>query len=118
MAMNQITGGPFQDASGNPLINGYLVFQLQHDAVIVGTGVITGGISVQVPLDSNGYIRGTTTGAPVNIWPNDQMAPSGLTYLVYAYDQYNRTAWSNPQVQPVLSSPSPYNVNNAWTPGP
>jgi hypothetical protein len=91
--------------------------QLQRDAAITGGGLVTGNISVRVPLDANGYISGTIAGTPVYIWPNDELTPTGGTYIVWAYDQYNRLAWDNPQVQQVLSTPSPFNAN-AWVPGP
>lgn len=113
----QITGGPFQDALGNPLSNGYLIFQLQHDAVAPNIGLILGNISVRVPLDINGYIQGTVTGAPVYIWPNNVLLPAGGTYIVWAYTSTNQLAWDNPQIQSVLSNPNPYNVN-VWVPGP
>jgi hypothetical protein len=117
MAKNQIVGGPFQDALGNPLANGYLIFQLQHDGAVTGTGMIMGNISVQIPLDANGNISGTSGGTDYYIWPNDQIVPAGGTYIIWAYDSNNRLAWDNPQVQQVLSSPSPFNVD-AWIPGP
>jgi hypothetical protein len=113
----QIVGGPFQDALGNALSNGYLVFQLQHDAVALNVGQIMGNVSVRVPLDINGYIQGTVSGAPIYMWPNNILLPAGGTYLIWAYDSSNRLAWDNPQVQSVLSSPSPFNVD-AWIPGP
>jgi hypothetical protein len=113
----QLVGGPFQDALGNPLSNGYLLFMLQHDAVALNTGQILGNVSVKVPLDINGYIQGTVTGAPVYIWPNNILLPAGGSYLIWAYDSVNRPAWENPQVQQVLSSPNPFNAN-AWVPGP
>lgn len=115
----QIIGGPFQDALGNPLANGYLVFQLQHDATVSGAvnGQIVGGISIRVPLDVNGFIQGTVSGSPIKIWPNDILRPGNTSYIVWAYDANNRLAFDNPQVQQVLSVPSPYNINN-WTPGP
>lgn len=113
----QIVGGPFQDALGNVLSNGYLVFQLQHDAVAVGTGQIVGNMSVRVPLDTAGHIQGTISGTPVLIWPNDVLLPAGGNYIIWAYDSVNKPAWDNPQIQQVLSLPSPFNVN-AWVPGP
>jgi hypothetical protein len=113
----QIIGGPFQDALGNALSNGYLIFQLQHDAVASGTGQIVGNISVKVPLDVNGYIQGTVTGAAVFIWPNNVLLPAGGTYLIHAYNASNQLAWDNPQTQSVLNTPSPFNVN-VWVPGP
>lgn len=112
----QIIGGPFQDALGEPLANGHLVFQLQHDAVALNVGQIVGA-SVKVPLDANGYIQGTIGGIPVFIWPNDQLLPANGNYLIWAYDAVNRQVWDNPQVQRVLSTPSPFNTN-AWIPGP
>ena len=113
----QLTGGPFQDALGNALSNGYLIFQLQHDAVAPNVAQIVGNISVRVPLDINGFIQGTVTGAPVFIWPNDILSPAGGNYIIWAYDSVNRLAWDNPQIQRVLSVPSPFNINS-WTPGP
>lgn len=113
----QIVGGPFQDALGVPLSLGYLIMQLQHDAVALNLGQIVGASSVRIPLDINGYIQGTVTGVPIYIWPNDQLIPSGGSYIIWAYDSGNRPVWDNPQIQTILSSPSPYNVN-VWIPGP
>ena len=113
----QIIGGPFQDALGNPLSNGYLIFRLQHDAVALNTGQIVGNMSVRVPLDINGYIRGTITGAAVFIWPNDVLLPASGNYLIWAYDSVNKPAFDNPQTQRLLSTPSPFNVN-VWIPSP
>lgn len=113
----QVIGGPFQDAGGNVLSNGFLIFQLQHDAVASGTAQIVGNIGVRVPLDVNGYISGTVSGPAVFLWPNNVLLPAGGTYLVYAYNSSNQIAWDNPQVQTISNSPSPYNIN-AWVPGP
>jgi hypothetical protein len=113
----QLIGGPFQDALGNPLSNGYLVMQLQHDAVALNTGQIVGNASVRIPLDINGYIQGTVTGAPLYIWPNDILSPSGGNYIIWAYDSVNRLVWDNPQIQQVLSTTNPFNAN-VWVPGP
>jgi len=33
----QITGGAFQDAAGNLLVNGYLLFVLSQDGLVNGT---------------------------------------------------------------------------------
>jgi hypothetical protein len=112
----QIIGGPFQDALGNPLSNGYLIMQLQHDAVALNTGQIVGNASVRIPLDINGRIQGTVTGAPVFIWPNSALLPAGGNYLIWAYDSANRLVWDNPQVQ-VVGATNPFNVN-VWVPGP
>jgi hypothetical protein len=115
-AQVQIIGGPFQDNLGNALSNGYLLFQLQHDAVAFGTGQIMGNVSTQVPLDINGYIQGTHTGAPVFIWPNASLLPAGGNYIIWAYTSTNGLAWDNPQIQSIPAI-SPFNVND-WIPGP
>jgi len=112
----QIIGGPFQDALGNVLSNGYLLMQLQHDAVAFNTGQIVGNTAVRIPLDINGYIQGTISGAPVNIWPNTALLPAGGNYLIWAYNASNRLVWDNPQIQ-VVTSTNPFNVN-VWIPGP
>jgi hypothetical protein len=112
----QLLGGPFQDALGDPLSNGFLIFQLQHDGLAYNTGQIVGNLSVRVPLDINGRIQGTTMGAPVYIWPNSVLLPSGGTYLVWAYDSSNRLVWDNPQVVTVVGSTS-FNMNT-YVPGP
>ena len=77
----QLIGGPFQDALGNPLSNGYLVMRLQHDAVAFGNGQIVGNDAVRIPLDINGRIQGTVIGAPIYIWPNTALLPSGEAIL-------------------------------------
>lgn len=112
----QLIGGPFQDALGDPLSNGYLLMQLQHDAVALNVGQIYGA-SVRVPLDINGYIQGTVSGAAVYIWPNNLLLPATTTYLIWLYSSTNQLVWDNPQVQTVNSTPNPYNVN-VWVPGP
>lgn len=112
----QIVGGPFQDALGNALSNGYLIMQLQHDAASSGAAQIAGNISVKVPLDVNGYIEGTVIGTPVYIWPNSILVPGGGNYLVWLYTSTNQLAWDNPQVQTVADT-NPFNVNT-WVPGP
>lgn len=115
-AQVQLIGGPFQDALGNPLSNGYLIMQLLHDAVALNTGQITGNISIRVPLDINGRIQGTVGGAPVFVWPNVALLPAGGNYLIWAYTSTNQLAWDNPQVQ-VVGNTNPFNVN-VWIPGP
>jgi hypothetical protein len=112
----QIIGGPFQDALGNPLSNGFLLMRLQHDAVALNTGQIVGNTAVRIPLDINGFIQGTHTGAPIFIWPNTALLPAGGNYLIWAYDASERLVWDNPQIQ-VVQATNPFNVNT-WVPGP
>lgn len=112
----QLIGGPFQDAAGNALSNGYLVMQLQHDAVALNSGQIAGNVSIRISLDINGRIQGTTSGAPIYVWPNSALLPAGGNYLIWAYTSTNQLAWNNPQVQ-IVGATNPFNVNS-WVPGP
>jgi hypothetical protein len=105
-----ITGGGFQDAEGNPLANGFLIFQLSQDASVNNTTEITAGSKVNVPLGSGGSVSGTPS-----IWPNDVLVPANTFYLVSAYNENGQLVWG-PNAQQVLSTPSPFNIG-AWVPG-
>lgn len=106
----QITGGGFQDAEGNPLAGGSLVFQLSQDSSVNNGTEIAAGIKISVLLDSGGNVSGT-----VNIWPNDVISPANTFYNVTAYTANGQLVWG-PNSQQVLSSPSPFNIG-AWVPG-
>lgn len=118
MAKIQITGGGFQDAQGNALASGYLLFELSQDCEVTATGQICSGIVLTVPLDGSGNVSGT-----VNVWPNDQLSPVNNYYTVTGYTQNGQRAWG-PNVQQVtgagpfnLSSWVPSSLTN-WTPTP
>jgi hypothetical protein len=108
---NQITGGGFQDALGNVLAGGYLVFELSQDAQVNGTTQIAAGYTVRINLDSSGNVA---TSPAQSIWPNDVLSPNGTFYLVSAYSAIGQLVWG-PNAQQVLSSPSPYNIG-VWVP--
>lgn len=105
----QITGGAFQNAKGDPLDSGYLLFVLSQDAQI-GTQNIAAGRIVNVPLDSNGDVSGT-----VDVWPNDLLSPVNTFYMVSAYSEEGQLVWG-PNAQQVLSTPSPFDIG-VWVPG-
>lgn len=89
MAKRQITGGAFQSPSGVPLSGGSITFRLTADAVASGTQVVA-PILTSAILDSNGNINGT-----VDIWPNDQLNPTGTTYKINVYTSVGQLAWSS-----------------------
>jgi hypothetical protein len=106
----QLQGGGFQDAEGNPLADGFLLFQLSQDASVNNTTEITSGQKIKVVLDGNGNVSGTPT-----LWPNDLIVPANTFYIVSAYTENGQLVWG-PNAQQVLSSPSPFNIG-AWVPG-
>lgn len=108
---NQITGGGFQDALGNVLAGGYLMFELSQDAQVNGTTQIAAGYTVRINLDSSGNVATSST---QSIWPNDVLSPNGTFYLVSAYSAIGQLVWG-PNAQQVLSSPSPFNIG-VWVP--
>lgn len=108
---NQLSGGGFQDALGNPLALGYLLFMLSQDAQVNGSTQIAAGFTVKIDLDSGGNI---TSSPAQSIWPNDVLSPAGTFYLVSAYSANGQLVWG-PNAQQVLSSPSPYNIG-VWVP--
>jgi hypothetical protein len=108
---NQIIGGGFQDAAGNPLANGTLIFELSQDEQSPTPGQIGASRKVTVTLDSTGNIPASPA---VYIWANDSLNPLNSYYRVTAYTALGQPVWG-PQNQQVLSSPSPFNLN-AWVP--
>jgi len=109
--VNQIIGGAFQDIEGNPLANGYLLFELSQDGTANTSTLVCAGRVIRVPLDANGNIKTSPT---YSLWPNDVLTPSNSFYAVTAYTSSGVKVWG-PNVQQVLSSPSPFNVG-AWVP--
>jgi hypothetical protein len=108
---NQIIGGGFQDAAGNPLANGTLIFELSQDEQSPTPGQIGASRKVTVTLDSTGNVPASPA---VYIWANDSLNPLNSYYRVTAYTALGQPVWG-PQNQQVLSSPSPFNLN-AWVP--
>lgn len=87
-----ISGGAFQDAQGNLLANGYLEFVLSQDCS-VGSINVGSGVTIHIPLDSNGNASGS-------IWGNDVLLPAPNYYRVTGYTAAGQPAWgpNNQQV--------------------
>ena len=107
----QIIGGAFQDPAGNPLANGYLLFELSQDGLVNGSSQIAAGREIKVTLDANGNV---VTSPAQYIWPNDVIIPINTFYTVSAYTSSGQLVWG-PNSQQVLSSPSPFDIT-AWVP--
>jgi hypothetical protein len=101
-----LTGGQFQDASGNALSLGYLVFKLSSDSNVAVLGGPTGlqivsGSTVKIFLDTNGNIQ-----SGQSIWTNDILSPSGSFYQVRAFNSSGLEVWTAPQYFTLLYQPS------------
>lgn len=108
---NQITGGAFQDATGNLLVNGYLLFELSQDGQVNGSTELAAGFKIKIPLDASGNV---VTSPTYSVWPNDVITPINTFYNVSAYSAHGQLVWGPNAVQ-VFNSPSPYNIG-AWVP--
>lgn len=102
-----LVGGSFQDNQGNVLSNGWLTFQLSHDANVAVLGSPTGsqvtaGQITTMLLNQNGSL------CPLQyIWTNDVLTPAGSYYLVTAYNSQGLQVWANKQImyiQPYTAS--------------
>lgn len=69
-----ITGGNYQNTNGTPCAGCVLYLQLGTDATVIGTGQVVPSTNAYT-LDVNGNVPANS-----NLWANDQMQPSGLTY--------------------------------------
>jgi hypothetical protein len=108
MAINQITGGGFQDSEGNPLAEGTLVLTLNRDAYTDNTftTLVCAGQALEIALDENGNIAGAKYA-----WPNDQLIDvwtlaADTFYTAKAFTAEGQLAWG-PNVMYIGSTPSP-----------
>jgi hypothetical protein len=85
-----LTGGQFQDASGNLLKKGYLSLQLTQDAAIIAGGQIIRNIPLLFPI-ANGSLSGST-----KIYSNAELTGS-TQYLALVLDA-NQKRVNDPQV--------------------
>jgi len=88
--MITLTGGQFQDASGNLLKKGYLSLQLTQDAAIIAGGQIIRNIPLLFPI-ANGSLSGST-----KIYSNAELTGS-TQYLALVLDA-NQKRVNDPQV--------------------
>lgn len=108
MAVNQITGGVFQDSEGNVLANGNLVLTLNRDAYTDNTftTLVCAGQDLEYPLDINGSVAGT-----MSAWPNDQIfdvwtLEHDTFYMAKAYTVEGQLAWGPNAIYITGSSPT------------
>jgi hypothetical protein len=102
----QITGGHFQAPDGTPLANGYLIIRLSTDAMSP-QGQLSAGISVTVPLGSDGNVSGFAA-----LWATDLLDAGGnaIFYAVSAYSSGGQKCWG-PYAQQIPNVPV-YDIGN------
>src|ERR1700728_2464323 len=86
-----ISGGEFQDASGNALVGATLVLQLSQDAVISGTCQVVSNEPISITLGTGGAAPNTS------LWGNDVLSTAGTVYIARLFDVSGRMAWTGPQ---------------------
>jgi hypothetical protein len=106
-----LTGGAFQDASGNPIANGYILVYLNQNGVTSNTPgqQLASGQVIKLTLGSDGNLV-----AGQKLWPNDGILPAGTTYVATLHAANGQVLWG-PNTVSVLSTPSPYDIG-AWVP--
>jgi hypothetical protein len=80
MATDQTITGTFISPTGEPLANGYLVFQLSHDSQSGTPNQVVSGFRLRVALDSSGQIS-----PAVAIYSNTGLLPDDSFYFVTVY---------------------------------
>jgi hypothetical protein len=90
--MSQPFGGPWLDASGNPLANGTLSIRMTNDAVAASLQICAGR-TVIVTLDGDGNFPDDVT-----LVSTGTMSPSSTTYIVTAYSQKGQLVWGPSQM--------------------
>ena len=104
--VNQIVGGAFQNAQGNVLANGYLLFELSQYGIVNTTTKVCAGYKIRVPLNSSGSVASSPA---YSLWPNNVLIPSNTFYTLSAYSASGQLVWGpNPVV--ITSSPSPFDL--------
>jgi Pectate lyase superfamily protein len=106
----QLTGGPFEDAMGNVLANGYLTMTLSQDGTVPSVALVGAGVGITIQLDSNGNI---VSSPAQSVWGNDVIRPDNTYYRVTGYTQQGQPAWGSNNQQ-VVGGPT-FDVGQ-WTP--
>ena len=112
----QLVGGSFQDALGNPLAFGYLIFHLSQDCLVSGVGTICAGIDIKILLDANGNVASATSPTPAPdqfVWSNLVMTPQNNFYRVTGFTAEGQRAFG-PNNQQVAAG-SVFNLDS-WIP--
>ena len=110
MGLNTVTGGGFQDITGQPLSNGYLDWELSHDEKETTTtpnGQVVGGLKRRIFLDNNGN---AVTGS--QLWATDVMSPANPFYIVKGFKADGTPAFKAAQNWQIASSPSPFDLGS------
>lgn len=109
--MTQLTGGAFQDPLGNPLVNGYLLLQLNQDAQYAASNqLVFGGRPIRIQLDANGNVAGTQS-----VFANGDLTPNTTFYFINVYSQ-SGILQNNPSPLTItIPSGSTYNLGT-WVP--
>jgi hypothetical protein len=104
--VNQIVNGAFQDPEGNPLANGFLLFELSQDGVVNTSTRVCAGHTIRVPLNSSGDVPSS----PIySLWPNTVITPSTTFYTLSAYSSTGQLVWG-PNPVSITASPSPLDL--------
>lgn len=106
----QLTGGSFQDAEGNLLVNGYLKMKLSQDGTVTGVANVASGIEITIQLNSSASV---STSPAQYIWGNDNIVPTPTFYTVTGYTAAGQPAWG-PNNQQVTGGPT-FDVGT-WVP--
>lgn len=104
--VNQIEGGNWQDPEGNPLANGFLLFQLSQDAIVNTNVRICAGYTIRVPLNSSGSVSSSPA---YSLWPNTVMTPDTTFYTLSAYSATGQLVWG-PNSVSIPATPSPFDL--------
>lgn len=95
----------FTDAQGNPIANGYIVFNLSGPANIIAGGEIVPVPPITITLTVNGFV---TPGQ--KIMGNDELQPTGTYYIVKVFND-NNVLVRGPQKW-ILSGAAPIDLAN------
>lgn len=71
----------FQDSQGNCLANGLITLDLSQSAMVTSGGGLVAPIHIAIQLTAAGLIPNGTL-----LWGNDQLTPSGTTYLLQLFN--------------------------------
>ena len=98
----QLLNGGFQDNTGAPLSNGYLLCTLSHDSTyffLSPFAQIVAGVRTKIRLDNNGNVAGVQS-----LWANAALTPASSYYTVEAYNSKGLKVWQAPQYWTIAAS--------------
>lgn len=111
MATDQTFTITVQDPMGNPLANGYLIMQLNHDGQSATPNQVVSGLRQKVTLNSSG-----TTSSPVAIYSNTGLLPANTFYYITVYATGGTEVVPRSKVT-IPNSPTPVDLSTlTWVP--